>query len=104
MFNKARARFIISHCMNLKFLSPISSLDPRIAASYGRKLWGIFCGNFDHIVVDIVRRPVAAWMLEGDYSSDREYRSRFHQWLSRIWEEKDQRIESLLEESSPHLT
>lgn len=64
------------------------------------KFWDIFCGNFDRIVIDITKRPVAAWMVDGNYSEDREFRSRFHRWLTGIWEEKDIRIGSLLEESA----
>jgi 1-acyl-sn-glycerol-3-phosphate acyltransferase len=67
------------------------------------KFWDIFCGNFDRIVIEIVRRPVKEWMISGDYSNDREFRSRFHRWLTDIWEEKDKRIESLLEESTAEL-
>ena len=63
------------------------------------EFWDVFCGRFDYIVVDIVKRPIEAWMIAGDYSNDREYRSRFHQWLTETWQSKDARIAALLEES-----
>ena len=57
--------------------------------------WTLFCGEFDHITIQIEQRPVEDWMLSGDYSNDREYRSRFHQWLTNAWQEKDKRIEKV---------
>lgn len=57
--------------------------------------WEMLCGQFEHVVVDIRKRPVDDWMLSGDYSNDREFRRRFHQWLAKVWEEKDQRIKSI---------
>jgi 1-acyl-sn-glycerol-3-phosphate acyltransferase len=56
------------------------------------KFWGMFCGQVEHIVIDIARRPVEEWMLVGDYSNDREFRRRFHRWLTQVWKEKDERI------------
>ena len=64
------------------------------------RFWDIFCGNFNHIIIDIVQRPVAAWMLSGDYANDREFRARFHRWLGGVWQEKDERIDLLLQESA----
>jgi hypothetical protein len=34
-------------------------------------------------------------MIDGDYTSDREFRGRFHRWLTDIWNEKDARIAEL---------
>jgi hypothetical protein len=36
-------------------------------------------------------------MVEGDYVTDRDYRARFHKWLTMLWKEKDSRIKSLQE-------
>jgi len=59
------------------------------------EIWALFCGDVDHVVIDIRKRPIDKWMTSGDYSNDREFRARFHQWLTDIWKEKDQRIASL---------
>ena len=61
--------------------------------------WDVFCGRFDQIVIEINRRPVENWMIEGDYSRDRKFRGRFHQWLSAVWRDKDARLAVLQEES-----
>jgi 1-acyl-sn-glycerol-3-phosphate acyltransferase len=59
------------------------------------EFWAMCYGEFDHIVVEIRKRPVEQWMVEGDYVNDREFRRKFHQWLARMWEEKDARIDTL---------
>jgi 1-acyl-sn-glycerol-3-phosphate acyltransferase len=57
--------------------------------------WGMMCGELDHVVIDIARLPVDDWLYKGDYQNDRKFRRNFHQWLTRIWEEKDQKINEL---------
>ena len=56
--------------------------------------WEMMCGEFDHVVIDIKKRPVETWLYEGDYEHDRDFRKRFHDWLSAIWNEKDKNIEA----------
>jgi len=62
------------------------------------QFWNMLCGYVEHVVVDIRQRPVEAWMLAGDYANDRDFRRRFHQWLSLVWEEKDRNIASIRSE------
>lgn len=62
------------------------------------KFWDMMCGDFQHVVIDIRKRPVERWILEGDYQADREYRRQFHQWLTTNWEEKDKRIDEIRSE------
>ena len=57
--------------------------------------WAMCCGEFDRIVIEIRKRPVEQWMIDGDYTNDREFRREFHQWLTQAWQEKDERIEVL---------
>jgi 1-acyl-sn-glycerol-3-phosphate acyltransferase len=57
--------------------------------------WGMMCGEFSHVIVDIKKRPIEAWIVAGEYETDRDHRRQFHQWLTRIWREKDERISSL---------
>ncbi len=56
------------------------------------KFWDMVCGELDAVVVEVQRRPVETWMIDGDYVGDREYRRRFHRWLGEVWSEKDERI------------
>lgn len=57
--------------------------------------WGMMCGEFEHVIVDVVARPVDDWLYKGDYQNDREFRRDFHQWLTQIWEAKDQKINEI---------
>jgi len=59
------------------------------------EFWTMCYGEFDHIVIEIRKRPVEQWMVDGDYVNDREFRRNFHQWLARVWQEKDERIDAL---------
>lgn len=64
------------------------------------QFWDMMCGDFDRVIIDVVRRPVEQWMIAGDYSGDRDFRSRFHRWLTGLWNEKDARISQIHAESA----
>lgn len=71
-------------------------LDVTLVYPHGvAQFWALCCGEFHGVIVDVNKRPIESWMIEGDYENDREYRSRFHKWLTRIWMEKDERIGKL---------
>lgn len=59
------------------------------------EFWDMMCGDFEHVVIDIEKRPITASLYVGDYENDREFRKRFHQWLTEIWQEKDRKIGSI---------
>lgn len=52
-------------------------------------------GEVPRIVVHLRKIEIPAWVLAGNYADDREYRSQFHQWLTQIWQEKDQLISKI---------
>lgn len=58
--------------------------------------WDMMCGQFSHVIVDVRKREPEAWLFDGNYEDDREFRKRFHQWLTGIWTEKDDRIRELM--------
>ena len=66
------------------------------------QFWALCCGEFNGVVIDVRKRPVDKWMIDGDYENDREFRSRFHRWLTQVWQEKDRKIEDMLGEFAPH--
>ena len=68
---------------------------PKGAAQF----WGMCCGDDVPVVIDVRQRPVEEWLRSGDYESDREFRRRVHRWLGEIWQEKDELIQQILEES-----
>ena len=64
-------------------------------------MFNILCGNVSRISVHYELLPVTDDIL-GDYYTDRQYRSRFQQWLNGIWERKDALLERL-KENTPSL-
>ena len=64
------------------------------------QFWDLCCGEFDRVVIDVRQREIEQWMIEGDYERDRKFRSQFHQWVTKIWHEKDGQIDRLLSKST----
>jgi 1-acyl-sn-glycerol-3-phosphate acyltransferase len=63
------------------------------------KFWDMCCGHHVRVIVDVRPRSIEAQLISGDYEGDREHRREFHRWLTEVWQEKDQRIAVLLEET-----
>src|SRR5690606_16322578 len=45
--------------------------------------------------------PIPAELAGGDYQGDRGFRARFQQWMNGLWQQKDEDIAMLLEQSTP---
>lgn len=76
-------------------------LDVTIVYPGGRPgIWDYLCGRVRKIVIDIRTREVPERFLGMDYENNREVRVDFQRWVSEIWSEKDQRIETLLAENN----
>jgi 1-acyl-sn-glycerol-3-phosphate acyltransferase len=71
-------------------------LDVTIVYPKGVKsFWSFLCGKIDEIKVRVNTVPVNQDLV-GDYAKDRAFRRSFQVWLNRLWEEKDQCIEGML--------
>lgn len=67
-------------------------LDVTLAYPHGvKRFWNFICGDIPEIRIHVRRVPVTP-DLTGNYDEDRVYRRRFHQWLHRLWTEKDRRL------------
>ncbi|MGC8121123.1 acyltransferase [Marinobacter sp. VGCF2001] len=76
-------------------------LDVTIVYPGGRPgIWDYLCGRVHKIVIDIRTREVPEHFLGMDYENNRELRIDFQRWVSEIWAEKDQRVETLLAEQA----
>jgi 1-acyl-sn-glycerol-3-phosphate acyltransferase len=74
-------------------------LDVTIAYPQGtRSFWAFLCGKVSEIKVRVDSLPVSKELL-GNYFEDLEFRERFQQWLNLLWEDKDRRLEVLLDPS-----
>jgi 1-acyl-sn-glycerol-3-phosphate acyltransferase len=60
-------------------------------------LWDMCCGRLQPVTVEVVNRPIEAWTTAGNYTEDEAFRRRFQQWLADLWQEKDARLDVLLQ-------
>jgi len=75
-------------------------LDVTIAYPAGTGgFWDLCCGRIRHLVIEVRRRPLEAWLTAGDYSEDAEFRRRFQDWLAALWAAKDARLGEILKDS-----
>lgn len=63
-----------------------------------KSFWAFVCGKIGAIKVRVKSMPISSDLI-GDYGSDRHFRIHFHQWLNKLWAEKDQCIQGLLARS-----
>ncbi len=54
--------------------------------------WELISGQVPKVIIDIQSRPLAPELWQGDYANDPEFRQQMHQWVARLWEDKDRRI------------
>ncbi len=59
------------------------------------KFWNLCCGSKVRVIAEVKVRACGTGLVGGDYQSDRAYRRDVHRWLSGIWQEKDQRLDTL---------
>ena len=62
-----------------------------------RSLFAFLGGAIDRVQVIIRQLPIPDWASEGDYENDAQFRERFQQWISEIWQEKDDIIAARLD-------
>jgi 1-acyl-sn-glycerol-3-phosphate acyltransferase len=58
--------------------------------------WDLCCGRVQHIVIDIETRPIPEEYCQGKYEDDPIFRDNFQLWIGSIWEEKDNKLEQIL--------
>jgi 1-acyl-sn-glycerol-3-phosphate acyltransferase len=76
-----------------------SVLDVTIAYPQGApRFWDMLCGRVAEVRVHVRELPIRK-IPQGDYFDSVDARLRFQEWLNRLWEEKDRRLESLLNEA-----
>lgn len=60
-----------------------------------RNFWEFLCGTVEEIRVHVELLPVTRDLM-GDYYHDPCFRRHFQNWLNRLWQEKDRRIDEML--------
>ena len=62
--------------------------------------WQFLCGRVKRVVVRIGRVRVPDDLLHGDYEGDQIFRTKFQQWVQKLWEEKDIQIQEMKQEAA----
>ena len=76
-------------------------LDVTIAYPAGAGgFWDLCCGRIRHVVIEVRRRPLEAWLSAGDYTADADFRRRFQDWLGALWAAKDARLGEILKDAA----
>ncbi|MDG9881893.1 acyltransferase [Pseudomonas sp. GD04058] len=57
--------------------------------------WDLLCGRVRRIVVQFEELAIPGEFLGKSYDQDEDYRAAFQQWINRLWEKKDQRLEQM---------
>ena len=57
--------------------------------------WDFMQGKMPRCDVIVEEKPIPAELINGDYETDDSYRLHFQQWVQKLWEEKDARLEAL---------
>src|SRR3990167_3926619 len=91
---KAGALALALNAMGEKFhsLVDVTIVYPCGAPSF----WGFLCGRTAQVTVRVQRLPIEPEFCTGDYDQDAAFRTRFQDWLARLWSDKDRQIDTLL--------
>jgi len=74
-----------------------SLLDITIVYPDGIPGFGDFlCGRVKKIIVRMRTIEIPKQLLQGDYEGDPAFRDAMHQWVQKLWQEKDQQIQRLI--------
>jgi 1-acyl-sn-glycerol-3-phosphate acyltransferase len=57
--------------------------------------WDFLCGKIREVRVEVRPMPIETPPM-GNYILDDAFRTRFQNWLNRLWKEKDERIDAML--------
>ena len=57
--------------------------------------WDFMQGKMPRCNVIVEEKPIPAELINGDYETDDSYRLHFQQWVQKLWEEKDARLDAL---------
>ena len=57
--------------------------------------WDFLCGRVNHVIVRIQEREIPTNFTGKNYSEDEAFRDEFQQWVTQLWEEKDQQLDEL---------
>lgn len=60
-----------------------------------KSFWDFLCGKIGEIRVRVETLPISREII-GDYVNNSEFRGNFQKWINSVWQQKDMRIDSIL--------
>jgi 1-acyl-sn-glycerol-3-phosphate acyltransferase len=57
--------------------------------------WDLLCGRIKEVVVHFEEIKIPVQFIGKNYDQDAEYRLEFQQWINRLWQDKDDLLDSL---------
>ncbi|MNG21325.1 putative acyltransferase YihG [compost metagenome] len=63
--------------------------------------WTLLAGQLRQVVVRIEKLEIPQEFIGKSYDQDAQYRLAFQQWVNRLWEAKDARLEHLHQQFPP---
>lgn len=90
---KAGGLALALNAMGEKFQSllDVTIFYPEGAPSF----WDFLAGRVRQVVVLVNELPIPAYLLNGDYASDADFRAKVQGWVQELWVEKDKTLEAL---------
>jgi len=61
-----------------------------------KNFWALLCGDIEEVKIRVRSISVGS-DLQGDYINDEFFRKNLQRWLNNLWQEKDQRIEEMIQ-------
>lgn len=58
--------------------------------------WDFCCGRVHHIIVDVQLRDIPPHFCHGNYEDNPVFRAEFQDWIGKLWQDKDNRLDALL--------
>lgn len=58
----------------------------------------LLTGKVGRVIIDIEKQPIPEAMKQGNYQEDAVFREAFQQWVNRLWQQKDEKIDRLRKE------
>ena len=61
--------------------------------------WDFLCGRMPKVVIRMNKIEIPNHFISKDYQEDADFRQEFQQWISDMWEDKDQQLDNLQTET-----
>ncbi|PTQ87997.1 acyltransferase [Agitococcus lubricus] len=61
--------------------------------------WDFMAGKTQNVNIHIQKRAIPSELQVGSYEEDAKFRTQFQQWINQIWQEKDDRLQAMQQQT-----